>query len=240
MRYSDFKEGIWGFEQENWFGEIVYFETLSRLRPFGLDTERLTKDEVEGVIRMFLLQWGQMARAINRKDTDWNQMLSKLKGISNVLKELGKESILNADLESKKELILEAYGGLHCIKHFGATSIPKILHLLNPELFVMWDERIRANENNRLGFDLVDGEPQKFTKAPCGYLKYLRACQDEARMALEEGKRTTSDSLCEVLRRLLAERPEVEPEKLGSKYSCKTLAKLIDEYNWWRANRWCG
>ncbi len=54
---------------------------------------------------------------------------------------------------------------------------------------------------------------------------------------MKDEKQTTSGQSCKVLRRLLAERPEVQTEKLGSKYQSKTLAKLIDEYNWWRVKR---
>jgi len=236
VKFLEFRRGIWEFEQENWFGEVVYFEALSRLRQFGSGTANLAKDDVEGVIKMFLLQWGQMARAINREGTDWSLLLSRLNGISGTLLELKNERILDVNLESKGELVSQAYSPLES-KNIGATSISKILHLLNPELFVMWDDNIRINRDNKLGFEPADGKYQKFAEGPGGYLRYLHACQAEVRMALEDGKQTSAEPLEAVLQKLLAERPEVAAGRLGSNYMPKTLAKLIDEYNWWAVNR---
>jgi hypothetical protein len=235
LKYVDFQTGICEFEKENWFGEVVYFAALERLRPFGSGSAKLKQQDVMGVIRMFLIQWGQMARAVNREGTDWNLLWSRLNGISPVLEQLRCERILDVKLESKRELISEAYESLES-RNIGATSVSKILHLINPELFVMWDDNIRINESNKLGFKLNGERRLSFAEGLGGYLKYLRACQAEVKTALEDGKSVQSETLGDVLQRLLAERPEVEPSKLGPEYMSKTLAKLMDEYNWWAAN----
>jgi len=104
------------------------------------------------------------------------------------------------------------------IKYIGPTAISKILHLFNPEIFVMWDKNIREKYGAK--------EEAK------GYLDFLKSMQAEVKKVLEEKAKEKECNIKEVIEEICRELPS---KKLGQKYR-KTLAKLIDEYNWWLAN----
>jgi len=127
------------------------------------------------------------------------------------------KSLLDINLDDKEieDAIKEAYDSAE-VKYIGATAISKILHLLNPELFVMWDDDIRKK--------------YKVAGSVAGYLEFLKLVKREVEEAIEEEARKRGCGKKEIAERICRELPS---NKLGSKYNEKTLAKLIDEYNWW-------
>ena len=84
----------------------------------------------------------------------------------------------------------------------------------------MWDEDIRRKNG-------VGG-------SATGYLEFLKKMKEELKEALEEEAKRTGKSEREVAERICKELPS---KKLGRGYDRKTLAKLIDEYNWWVVHR---
>ncbi len=143
-----------------------------------------------------------MVRTLARKDVDWAQLGHVLRNLEPHLETLRKKSFLHIRFDDKEisKNIKEAYEDLNNVKHVGATAVSKILHLMNPEIFVMWDEKICDMYN-------VKGSAN-------GYLEFL-----EKNQRLLKGIFT-----------------EKECAKLRSKFGNKTLAKLIDEFNWYIAN----
>jgi hypothetical protein len=218
MKYADLVEGIRNFEDTFWFGEYVYFKALEKLEPVRTDLSKLeTKEHVEGIIKIFLIQWGAMGRIANRRDLDWEQLAKQLRSSKEAFQKLQGKSLLDIDLDDKgvKDAIKRTYEAAK-IKHIGPTTISKILHLLNPEIYVMWDEEIRKE--------------YKATGDAEGYLNFLKRMQVEVREALEERAKEKGCNEKEIEKEICRELPS---KKLGQEYSRKTLAKLIDEYNWW-------
>jgi ribosomal protein S5 len=85
------------------------------------------------------------------------------------------------------------------------------MHVLNPEIFVMWDIGIRDRYKKKNRSVLGNSE---------GYLEFLKENQREIRDALNDGRKTTGKDLDEIERELRKE------------HENKTLAKLIDQYNY--------
>jgi len=83
--------------------------------------------------------------------------------------------------------------------------------LLSPEIFVMWDNAIVQKYHKRNHH--IDYSPE-------GYLEFLKEMQKEIIEALYEHKTETDKELDEIER------------ELRQRFMNKTLAKIIDEYNW--------
>ena len=221
MRYEEFVESIKNYEDSFWFGEYVYFKALEKLEEVRADLKLLeTEKHVKQVIKIFLIQWGRMGRAVDRKDLDWEQLAKQLRNSKESFQKLQGKSLLdlNLDDEEIEDAIKKAYNSAK-VKYIGATAISKILHLLNPELFVMWDDDIRKK--------------YKVAGNAAGYLEFLKIVKKEIEEAIEEEATRRGCSKKEIADRICKELPS---NKLGPEYSRKTLAKLIDEYNWWRVH----
>ncbi len=111
---------------------------------------------------------------------------------------------LTSNLARYKPLIIKLYEALKQI--VGATGAAKVLHLLAPNFFVMWDTSIRrAYGVNDSGED---------------YYRFLEKMRDEIREAVNSYKQTYNIDNYEEARNdleLILGRP---------------LTKAIDEYNW--------
>jgi len=86
-----------------------------------------------------------MRRTANRKDLNWKQLTKQLRDAKEFFQRLQGKSLLdiNLEVEEIEDAIKRAYNA--AAKYIGLTAISKILHLLNPELFVIWDEDIRKS-----------------------------------------------------------------------------------------------
>ncbi len=222
MKYVELIDGIKNYENSFWFYEYVYFKALEKLEQVRADLSVLdTKKHVKNIIKMFLIQWGRMGRTVDRKDLNWDQLAEQLRSSKDAFQKLQGKSLLDINLDDKeiKDAIKRAYEAAK-VKYIGATAISKILHLLNPEIYVMWDEDIRKK--------------YKVAGSAGGYLKFLKLMKEEVKSALEEEAKRRGCSEEKVAEEICRELPSKE---LGQEYSRKTLAKLIDEYNWWVVHR---
>lgn len=223
LEFQKFVEGIKTFEDTFWLGEYIYFRALDELQDIRRDISKLEVRHVKEIIKVFLFVWGQMGRTISRvNDSEWEQLAKALRDKSALFQKLHNESLLTVNLEASqvKEAIKEIYNAIK-VKFIGPTAVSKILHLLNPELFVMWDEAIRRKIYN------VSGTAE-------GYLNFLREVKRKVEEMISNETRRTGRSKEEIIEKICSELPS---EKLGEKYTRKTLAKLIDEYNMWLAHQ---
>lgn len=144
MKYNKLVENVKNFEKLFWFGEYMYLKAIDALEKIRSDLSLLKEEHLEQIIKIFLIQWGMMGRTVNRKELEWKKLHKQLRDSKEVFKKLHNKSLLeiNLDDEEMAKSIKEAYS-LMKIKYIGPTAISKILHLFNPEIFVMWDEEIR-------------------------------------------------------------------------------------------------
>lgn len=189
-------------EEENRLAECIYSGALKALCKVQKDVSGLSDLHVVRVFKPFLIQWGMMARTLGRKKFNWTRLGRTLRNLEPHFKALRSKSFLHVNFEDKEisENIQKVYRELSKIKHVGPTAVSKILHLINPEIFVMWDEKIRDMYN-------VRGSAK-------GYLKFL-----------SKNQRLLKDVF-----------NEKECHELRLKFGNKTMAKLIDEFNWYIAN----
>lgn len=154
----------------------------------------------------FLELWGVRKAATRISPVELSQKISDLKPL---LVEMNM-SILNINLEDREvsNKIAMIFGEICRVKNIGPTSASKILHLLRPNLFVMWD----ADIAKKFGVSM----------SPVGYLKFLERCQAMLK-AILEGYRRKGIS---------------DPESYLLNKFRKPLTKLLDEYNWLSTRRW--
>jgi len=159
----------------------------------------------EYIIR-FLELWG-----VRRASTQLNPitLYEKIVELKPVLNKFN-ISLLQADLVKHEVDIKHIFREISLIRYVGPTSASKILHLLKPRFFVMWDRNIAKY----YGFDLTAN----------GYFEFLRKM-----------KRALSFLLEEYTRKYSCRNPE---EDLSKQYGGKPLTKLIDEYNWLKTRPW--
>lgn len=215
MKYKDLIDKVDKLEEEIELTECIYFGALEKLRNVKEDLGKLEDTQhIRRVIKPFLIQWGMMGRVAGREGLDWKKLGEILRSLEKEFGELrGKRFVLiNFDEVKISSIIKNIYGKLRSVPYIGGlTSAPKILHLLNPEIFVMWDNDIRKlykNKNNRI------------RDTPEGYLEFLKEVQRELKEALEDRQKETGKGLDET------------EQEIRSRYKHKTLTRIIDEYNW--------
>ena len=166
---------------------------------------------------------------INSWDRHFEQERDKIaefrnayKNIYALLRELERETIYNIAFEEKVGkstlithsqaifLIFEEIA--HCFKRYESTDTSKIIHTLNPRLFVMWD--------NAICYHILGIEP---TKRASGY--------DYAYRFMPLMQRTVKKIIKSYMGKYRCNQEEVV-KRISQCGDNKTLAKLIDEYNW--------
>ncbi len=219
MKYEDLVNVVDEFERETELGECIYFEAMKKLENVQTDLGKLDDvQHVKRVIKPFLVQWGMIGRVIGRKGLEWEKLGRMLRGLEKEFKQLRGKKLLtiNFDEESISSSIRAIYRELDSIPYIGSpTAISKILHLLNPEIFVMWDNDIR---------EMYKKKNKHIRDTPEGYLEFLKETQKELKEAFEERQKQTGKNFNEI------------EQEIRGRYKNKTLARIIDEYNWSKAH----
>lgn len=102
--------------------------------------------------------------------------------VSKLLQPLNGKSLMSTNLSDHRKIIVESFNKLAGFGGVEMTGTSKVLHLLNPKVFVMWDRFIRDRraQNGDGYFEFLLGCQQKFQglKSP-GDKKTLAKCIDE-------------------------------------------------------------
>lgn len=181
-----------------------------RTRPNELTAEDVLKELIKG----FLNPWGcrlpktaQTARAIR----------SSLIRVAEAITALAADNLLQVDLSygatARRDLIAQTYETIQTVHRVGPTTASKVLHILNPALFVMWDRAIRVHYSALFG------------RSPYGeadYVAFLAYMQEVAESVVRDfscrhGSAQSAESYLSA--------------HLGLDGPV-TLAKFLDEYNW--------
>ena len=216
MKYKDLIDNVNKYTYKN---EPLYFEAITVLEELRKDLTKLdaTKHLI-GIVKPFLGDWGRMWRVVGRAGLNWEGLGERLRSSEKDFGNLRKERFQTIDFEKDEisDSITTIYGKLDSLPYLGSpTTISKTLHVLNPEIFVMWDIGIREkykNKNNRIRAN------------PEGYREFLKETQKEIREALNDRKKEAGKGL-----------DEIEKE-IRNRYKNITLAKIIDEYNYGTAH----
>ena len=120
------------------------------------------------------------------------------------------QTLIETDIDKRANDVKQVFSQLEKVKNLGPTGVSKVLHLVNPKFFVMWDGKIAKNYQ-------VQRDPE-------GYLKFMAKMQ-------KIGK----DIVVKCSKKYSWKDPELE---LTRKYGKKPLTKLLDEYNWLKTRKW--
>lgn len=183
----------------------------------------------ESIIKGFLNKW--RSRVVNSPDSAYN-LQQALNAMVDYLSPIRDHKIVNVNFSEQIQFNDQQRTVAHIIKfcydrlrnlgyRFGPTATCKLLHVLNPNLFVMWDNPILGHFKEHVNNDITDsGE---------GYVEYLKAMQKVAK---------------EVVRNFQEVREKLKPQALPNQgiedylstqlqYPIqKSLAKYLDEYHW--------
>ena len=212
MRYKELFDSV---NKYCYRKEPIYFEAIADLEELRKDLTKLDDTKhLFGIVKPFLIKWGRMGRVVGRDGLDWRGLGEGLRSSEKDFGNLRKERFQTINFEEDRisDSITNIYGELDPLLYLGSpTTISKTLHLLNPEIFVMWDNGIRKRYKNK---------NSRIRDSPEGYLEFLKETQKGIRGALNDRRRETGKEL-----------DEIEKE-IRSKYKNITLAKIIDEYNY--------
>lgn len=131
--------------KDDWeLSECVYFKCRDALRE--TDLCQITVRDVRRQIRAFLQTWGNMGRVLNEKRyPKWEEELAKaIRENCRLLNDFRVKKLANIkeeDLESLKIDVEKCYEIVR--KQVAPTSASKVLHLIAPDFFPMWDGGIR-------------------------------------------------------------------------------------------------
>ena len=138
--------------------DCIYTRCVEEFSRMRLDQP---DESLERVLTPFLFTWGGMRRVLG--DRGLRVAIEAMKETSRDIEPLRDKGLSNMDLERIDKVIVDLFDAI-CNKRFrnkkgrlktvGSTAASKLLHLACPDLFVMWDTKIRGGYGKSKG----DGE----------------------------------------------------------------------------------
>jgi len=116
--------------------------------------------------------------------------------------------------QSLRDVIKNLYSKFDAIKHIGPTASTKILHILQPRLFVMWDKEICEEYHN------ISPQVSTSAKGYCAFLEKVKVLANHINQEFNNLGINTTQTPADYL----SDKLKIKPPK--------TLAKYLDEYNW--------
>jgi hypothetical protein len=157
-------------EDEKYCDKKIYALCIEEMKKINI-CEINDKDDMQ-LIRLFLVNWGLLSRAIKGRKY-WKKDLSeKLKGICNELERFKELRLEDEEISSHENDIIKCYKEIK--SKFGPTTTSKVLHLICPRFFPMWDGKIRKKINS----DPQTLRQDRIVESPAGYFKFMKAIYD--------------------------------------------------------------
>ncbi|MCL7384146.1 MAG: hypothetical protein LZ174_07655 [Thaumarchaeota archaeon] len=179
--------------------DVFYEKIISEL-----DFRNINPKKTYCYLLRFLELWGVRRTAVKVDPRKLSETITCLRPLLTDLN----HNLIEVDLQTIEEKVIEVFNKISRVDNIGPTSSSKILHLLIPNLFIMWDREI-ARE-----FDVQMNSG--------GYVNFLKMCK----------------SIYEKLSEKYKEQGVNNPTAyLLSKFK-KPLTKLLDEYNWLYTRSW--
>ncbi|ADB58812.1 DUF6308 family protein [Archaeoglobus profundus] len=192
--------------EEEWgFGDkLLYIGCIEAMKNVKL--RDIQEKDIKGPIRVFLINWGMMGIVLNRKDRkNWERKLLQVlreEKFCDKLERFRNLNLENANIDELKKEITDCYQEVRDI--VGPTSASKVLHLICPNFFPLWDANIRklvSQECKELGKGSIDDRAE-------GYYRFMKEVKD------------------------FLERYEKILSELSRKYG-KPKLRVVDEFMWY-------
>jgi hypothetical protein len=192
-------------------GDTLYNTFVTRMS--AVDLENISESDITNVIKPFLYEWGRMGRVLGRPEFyDWQENVAKMvKSDYAILKQFQARNIENEDLSNNKDEIIRLYQSFKEVA--GQIASAKILNLICPDFFPLWDTAIASGIRVELA-NLPGYSFDKKIKAFSGH-DYFRFTEGIKSFMLRH-----NDII----------------SQLSSQYQQKKL-RIIDECLWWIAGR---
>jgi len=144
------RESIRRLEEEDWddkekgtkdTGPAIYDRSLEIVK--NTDLRNANNLNLESIIQDFLYRWGSMGRVLGREKFEhWEPALIKqIRVCSADLEELRKKDLLHENLDRYRSVIMKLYDSFRA-KVDSPIAVVKILHLICPDFFPLWDNSI--------------------------------------------------------------------------------------------------
>ena len=202
-----------------WEGRAGYYDKYMKEKNWEewRDPGKLSDDEVEKLFE-FIVSWDPHFGQERDRVIQFKQAYKR---VFSLFKQLEGEKIYKISYEKKikhpqgdlirlQEAISIIFNTIvSCFRRDESTDTSKIIHTINPELFVMWDRSIRRH---LLKKEEGTGEDYAY--------KFIPMMHEEIHEAIES---FVEENHCEY---------EEAVKEISSLADNKTLAKLLDEYNY--------
>lgn len=190
------------------YRRLLQYEIISTLRTNpGNSTIAQVKDKI---IKGFLLKWG--CRPLQATDDLAQRIIQATTQIQEHLQRLNGMKLIDLDLDGNGDAIKNCYETVVNIgSGFSHTAASKFLHIVNPELFVIWDGPMR--KHYRKHYNIAENAD--------GYFEYMKKMQKGLQQKVLPSFFATN-GLCHA--EFLSRKLGIDPPK--------TLVKYLDEYNW--------
>jgi len=213
ITYEELFEACEQFEKDDWAYDEAWVQAKKFVDWRNLDS--LPLEEIENRVILFLNRWAchlpTQTRLAERIKDVYRKSVPFLQALDG-------EAIQDIDFDQKKKvennehrnsrIMLRVFQNFYSTGyHFRDVAASKVLHMVNPDLFVMWDTRIcRA---------------YSVQKSPKGYVyDFIPLMKKKANEVIESYMKNKEFSREKAVKALNEFRP------------LKTLAKLLDEYNY--------
>lgn len=197
------------------------FLTNLRINPMSLQAAEVQKKIIEGFLNRWKCRVRNTAQAAKAIQAGIHELQPHLRS----LQTFGIENIpFDQQIRTKNQitvgaLIERCYTRFWNIGHnFGPTATSKLLHILHPELFIMWDGEILKHYHKRY---------RRVSGSGTGYLAFLRIMRETADQiygAFHNAQLNPPAQVNQTPANYLSTQMAYNPPK--------TMAKLLDEYNW--------
>lgn len=220
INFERFIKNIVEYAEQTGF-DYTYYLTMRELDRMQIPhpIDRLTPDHLAPIL-LFLRDWmpGGWVKWSEDSGRRWqfdSELCEALKKSGEALRIARDLDLAHFDPASHGKLLKDTFERI-CELRMGsskeaiATVASKVLHLLNPKLFVMWDTKI------------IDR--YEFEADPEGYLRFLVEMKKLATQL-----NSHSMEISETTEKIRKKSDEIYGTEFCMK---KSMAKLLDEYNW--------
>jgi len=216
--YKALFEAAKTFKEDPFAYDEIYFIAQRNLN--WQDLGNASVAEIKDVVLWFLNKWkcripvtNEVAIRIKEAFKICAPFLNALKGERLQDIDFMDTKCINKTKMSNRQIIRFAFANFSSIGlRFSNVAASKTLHMINPELFVMWDNAIGSYYGLKLN--------------PFSYAyKFMPFMKEKANLFIES-----------IMKDLGCSR-DAAVKGISSKCDGKTLAKLVDEYNWVKVHK---